>query len=62
MANKRRMLPINKVGPSDEDSDHGEFIMPSLPTKFTFNQKYVGPFKQVDHSLKAIFSKNANAV
>lgn len=83
MEKKSRLPPINKVGPSDdeldkdtgdtfddvEDLDHGEFVMPSLPMKFSFNRLYVAPsnfdpsmLEKVDLSLKAIFSKDANAV
>jgi hypothetical protein len=52
----------------DQDELDGEFVMPSLPMKFSFNRIYIGPrsdtiiFEQVNLSLKAIFSKNANDI
>ncbi len=39
-----------------------DYILPSLPMKFSFNKIYIAPVDNspVDYSLKAIFSKNAN--
>lgn len=48
-----------------------DYIMPSLPMKFSFNKIYIAPptvntviadQEPIDYSLKAIFSSNANSM
>ena len=66
---RNSVAPISDVteliSVEDEKYDH-DYIMPSLPMKFSFNRLYILPNSQgqqlesVDYSLKAIFSKNAN--